>query len=361
MEEGQQLFAALYAIEHNFAVTVATPTGALACFYQDLFGSSITSDTVHATFCVALSHSDTNRINWDIGFSDILVIDEISQLSIPIFNHVLTSINVLPVRPIVLLCGDFAQQQPLSTINGSVRQVESIKDHSFITSSCFNVTLTDQHRIQDNFLLTFLGYIWYYQPSTDYLTQLQHGRILTAGPVSQSLITDTFKSYPSHIYLTISTAASDFINTAIISSQAHRTILSTVHCTPNLLPIPLYHGLPIMLLENRMKGTGYVNGQICTVHSIQSATVLVRHPHGHIINVYPITSSTSVKPYYPFKPAYSCTVAKIQGQTLQNIILWVDTPRTPAGTCYVALSRVHHLHNILFLTELSPSQFTPVL
>ena len=351
-----------YAIDHHYSVSVATPTGALACFYKDLYPSQLTSDTIHSLFHITVSPFDTYSINWTIAFTDILIIDEISQISVPIFNHILTTVNVLPVRPIVLLCGNFAQQQPLATIDGSIRQVPSIVHHPFIVSSCYTVNPTSQYRIHDNFLLSFLHHIRYYRPTPDLLATLQHDRVLsTADIVTETIIQSIFHHHPTYFFLTISSAASDFINTSIMSSQSHSLPSCTVHCTPDLLSVPLYNGLPIMLLENRDKSNGFVNGQLCTVHSVQGGTVLAHHPHGHIINIYPITSSTSTSIYYPFGPAYSSTVAKVQGQTLNNVILWVDTQTTPPGTCYVALSRVRTIDNLLFLTELYEHQFIPVL
>ena len=97
-----------------------------------------------------------------------------------------------------------------------------------------------------------------------------------------------------------------------MSSNSHSPTLCTVHCKPDLLSVPIYNGLTIMLLENREKSNGFVNGQLCTVNSVQGATVLPHDPHGHIINIYPVTTYTATSTYdllcptstyYPFHPA----------------------------------------------------------
>eukprot|EP00795_Rhopilema_esculentum_P011059 gene11059-19917_t len=43
---------------------------------------------------------------------------------------------------------------------------------------------------------------------------------------------------------------------------------------------------------------------------------------------------------YPCLPGYATTISKVQGQTLPKVVLWLDTDTTPAGTAYVALSRM---------------------
>ena len=249
-------------------------------------------------FHITVSPFDTYSINWTIAFTDILIIDEISQISVPIFNHILTTVNVLPVRPIVLLCGDFAQQQPLATIDGSIRQVPSIVHHPFIVSSCYTVNLTSQYRIHDKFLLSFLHHIRYYRPTPDLLATLQRDRVLsTADIVTETINQSIFHHHPTYFFLTISSAASDFINTSIMSSQSHSPPLCTVPCTPDLLSVPLYNGLPIMLLENRDKSNGFVNDQLCTVHYRVEQYLLIIHM---------VTLSTSI-PSHPLHPLPSIT------------------------------------------------------
>ena len=93
-----------------------------------------------------------------------------------------------------------------------------------------------------------------------------------------------------------------------------------------------------MLLENRNKSIGFVNGQICSVHSMEGPTIIAQHPQGHFINVFPVTCPESGNIYYPLRPAYSRTIAKVQGQAIPQVIIWIDYVTAPPGTLYVALS-----------------------
>ena len=61
------------------------------------------------------------------------------------------------------------------------------------------------------------------------------------------------------------------------------------------------------------------------------------------------------------RPAYSVTICKCQGQTLEEVIIWMDAKRVPAaGAAYVALSKVRRLENLYFLTETFKEQYRPV-
>ena len=43
-----------------------------------------------------------------------------------IFNHIINTMQEISVGPILVLCGDVQQQQPIETIDGKISQVESI-------------------------------------------------------------------------------------------------------------------------------------------------------------------------------------------------------------------------------------------
>lgn len=57
---------------------------------------------------------------------DLIVLDEVSMVSKTIMQHVLFTVNQLSLRPIVIICGDKYQQQPIATIEQKTRQVPSI-------------------------------------------------------------------------------------------------------------------------------------------------------------------------------------------------------------------------------------------
>ena len=59
-------------------------------------------------------------------------------------------------------------------------------------------------------------------------------------------------------------------------------------------------------------------------------------------------------------PAYALTIPKIQAQTLEQSIVWLDSPVVAPGGAYVALSRSKSKSNILFMIRIMRNQVTPV-
>ena len=160
------------------------------------------------------------------------------------------------VTCIVILCGDFAQQQP------------TLLHHPLFFSFCTQTSLTHQFRIDDDFLLHFLSHIRYYIPISSLLSQLQDNKILSSSPITEQAVLHAAASYPAYLFLTVSNAASTFINNTIISSHTATPVITTVLCTPDRVSTSLFAGMPIMLLENRDKASGFVNGQICTIYVV---------------------------------------------------------------------------------------------
>ena len=124
----------------------------------------------------------------------------------------------------------------------------------------------------------------------------------------------------------------------------------------------IYHGMRVVITQNRDKVCGVVNGQLANVHTVHNHSVYLKLPNDKIVAVYPVTMKThktSVS-LCPFCPAYATTISKAQGQTLDKAVLWFDLDSIPPGTAYVALSRVKSRNDIHFMTRLRPCFFTPV-
>ena len=154
--------------------------------------------------------------------------------------------------------------------------------------------------------------------------------------------------------------AASFINDVIINKLFVNAPLALIVMEDEQL-VKIYIGMKVMLTQNINKTIGFVNGQVVTISSISGNTIIAVHPRGTLINIFPITRVINDIPIttYPCMPGYATTISKIQGQTRAKVIIWLDTNSTPAGTAYVALSRVTHLSNLIFMAPLSPAQFSP--
>ena len=350
-----------FCIENNLTICVATPTGTLACTYKDIYGDEVTCDTIHSVFLFKCNAKMSSSINSHLSVYDVIFIDEISQVSKELFHHVITTLTSLSSRPILVLCGDFCQQQPLATKNNKTVQTENILSCNHCMSYVIQFTLSQQYRIEDDFLLQFLHHIRYDIPTQDMVDTLCEDRILChTGTVTENVY-EHLKKLPDFLVLTVTRRSASFINNIIISNVFTNHPLALVVAEDESL-LPIHKGMTIMLTRNVNKTIGFVNGQLVTVQSISNQTIIATHPNGHTINIFPMTSLIDDIPVtkYPCLPGYATTISKVQGQTLPKVVLWLDTDTTPAGTAYVALSRVRSLNDLYFLVPLSPSHFTPV-
>ena len=199
--------------------SLSTPTGTLASIYKGMYGDTLTTDTVHATFNIPYSVDGKPSINWELCFHDVIFIDEISQLSIHVYRRILTTLNVLPVRPVLFLCGDFCQQQPLQTIAGKTTQAQNIQTQQELMNECCKLELTSQFRVEDNYLLSFLNHIRHWQPSTAQLQRLHGTRVICEDNVTDTHIIAAATANPNALFLTVSNAATNFINDTLIQAD----------------------------------------------------------------------------------------------------------------------------------------------
>ena len=101
-----------HALGSDSTVVVAAPTGILAQTFANTLDGDVHCDTLHSLFCFS-DTPENCRYNWTLNQYDVICIDEISEVSVPLFKHIMSTLSKLFVRPLVLLSGDFAQQQPL--------------------------------------------------------------------------------------------------------------------------------------------------------------------------------------------------------------------------------------------------------
>ena len=66
----------------------------------------IHTDTVHSAFTFPVDENERANVNWIISTFDIVILDEISMIA----KHI-TTLNEIPVRPVLLIGGDEQQQQ----------------------------------------------------------------------------------------------------------------------------------------------------------------------------------------------------------------------------------------------------------
>ena len=259
------------------------------------------------------------------------------------------------------MCGDFAQQQPISTVNNETRQVSNISSCQHCLSFLVRVTLTTQHRTDDTHLVSFLQHIRFFKPTDEMLSTIMDGRILFPNRIIDSSLYEKLRQHPEATILTMTKRAAMYINEIIITSAFSSSPICVVLMDDESL-IPVHKSMRLIITQNINKQIGFVNGQFINVVAVRNNTIIACTSSGAILNIHPITKKVDDREItvYPCLPGYAITICKAQGQTLNKVVLWIDTERTPPGTAYVAFSRVKRLSDLYFLTELFPQQFTPV-
>ena len=343
-------------------VLITTPTGYLTSVLRERTSEEVVCDTVHAAFHYPVRGEQYPRVNYDLARYDLIVVDEISMISINIFHHILHSLSCLPFRPVLLACGDDAQMQPFSNSTDRKDICNILSDRKFLTQSRKH-NLTNQFRILHSTFQKLLDKLRYWTPSDKDISLLSGNRILlqTNQPTEED-IQQVMRLYSDHFVLTYTKAAAIKINRCIISwycrDIAPLAILQLDWADGQCRIFP---GMAIVFTQNRHKDRGIVNGQRGIIKHIHNSTVFVQIG-SRMEPVYPVTKKKDCEyvVQYPFMPAYALTICKAQGQTLDNVILWLDIDNIAPGAAYVAVSRVRSLDNLKFLCPICKTQFKPV-
>ena len=137
-----------------------------------------------------------------------------------------------------------------------------------------------------------------------------------------------------------------------------------------------------MLIRNIFTQHGLVNGatgiiqsfQFTNTGSIATVNVIFDDPQvGRILQIANLSNAISidkirhtfiycgrhiVRTQFPLKLAWACTIHKVQGLSLDKVVINLGSTIFEKGMGYVALSRVKTLSG-LFLLKLDPKQIQP--
>ena len=134
------------SLDEEYTVCCATPTGILTSTYRQ-----------------------RPAVNWELGRFALLIVDELSMVPVKIFDHIASTLRQLHVRPIVLLCGDQQQQQPIETVSGKTMQTKGILNHDPFYSNCVVVDFLEQQPCTDPKFQEYLNHLRYFRPSKKFL------------------------------------------------------------------------------------------------------------------------------------------------------------------------------------------------
>ena len=156
-------------ISQGLSVLVAIPTGKLTTEYSANFGSEIAAETIHSAFHFPVSRTERPTINWTLSAYDMIVIDKASMVNIRVADHILRTVHENSIRPILVVCGDHALQQPFEEQQGHSQNVPSMLQHQMIRTSNHVFTLQVQHLCEDHDFLDMLNFLRIWEPSQQQL------------------------------------------------------------------------------------------------------------------------------------------------------------------------------------------------
>ena len=336
-----------YAIRHELSVLVAAPVALLAQGYNSIFYDEVTTDTLHGAFSIPIDGPLPNEINHRMNQDDMIVVDEASMISAPIFGVMASTFNRVNLRPVVVLAGDKCQQQHLQTVNGRITSTTSIinDNTTFMSNNAVIHCLHQQFRIVDAQYAAFLDLIRFIRPTQEQVDRMQQGIVLCPeGDLTDRQIWTAFQTHTNTSVMTVSRKGAQRINSIVVGQLFKGRPLSNIPCASvaDSEPIYPYRNMRVIFTENCDKAARVVNGQQATIISSQNNTIILRLPEGQQVFVYLVTHIEDDVPVtrYPFTPAYAQTIIKAQGQNIHHLIIWLDSPLVPADTAYVGLSRV---------------------
>ena len=355
-----------HAIRSDMSVLVAAPVALLAQGYNAIFLDDINSDTLHGAFNIPIQGPHPNKINYALNRYDLVVVDEASMISSPIFETMASTFNRLNTRPVVVLAGDKCQQQPLQTTDGRTTSTTSIiNDHTFSSSNTVIHTLYQQFRIIDPEYAKFLDFIRFMLPSQQQVHEMQTRIVLcNEGELSDEDIWHTYQQNSDATIMTVSRKAAQRINKIIVHHLFPGRPVSNIPCASVVESNSIFphKHMEVIFTENRDKAVRIFNGQQATILGCENNTIILSLPEGQRVFVYPVTHIQNDMHItrYPFSPAYAQTIAKSQGRNIRHLIIWLDCDTVPLGTGYVGLSRVRARSSISLVQPIRAHQLNPV-
>ena len=358
------------AIDQGARVGIACPTRMLVARIKEKF-PHYDVDSIHAMFELFKPEHLTLDAMW---FYDLVIIEEVSQVSQAVFERLLRLWDAAMRRPVLVFVGDFAQ---LRGVDPS-RALDSLR-----WSEVHKLTLHTMRRCKCEKLKKKLELLRSAKPDKKQLAGILSGhkapsRAHRATHEMQEIpsadeIGWIFHENPDTTFVTITRANAAWVNEVVVGQLfADKEPVRVIPGDPEgnadnfegvgmaynePIEIPIHLGMRLTFTRNINKEMDYVNGMSCVVLGVHRAGLRVRTDTNHIVCVYPWTDEWKTC-FYPVRIGYAHTLMKMQGATLKDMTVWLDVANVEAAA-YVALSRVEYDANWRFVGNPTVHHFTP--
>ena len=363
------------AVRSGAHVGIACPTGMLAARYRRRF-PDLDVDTIHGVF--SLYKAELQTLEMMLPY-DLIVIDEVGQVPLWIFERLLRLWDAAGKRPALVFVGDFAQLRSPdgTTAKHSSRWRELTVHH-----------LTQMRRCKCPELRWKLELLRGSMPSGQQLKKILRGHRAPRncapdeqGAPTAETVKQVLAETPKTLMLTITRKGADKLNRFVLEALfGAEEPLDWLPCDPEAnvdnfdgprqleaAPAwtPIFPGMRVSLTRNLDKPHSFVNGMMATVRRMRRCGVEVLTDAGVVVLVHSYTQDCELADgrwqrvsYFPMRLGYATTLAKIQGATLAHATIWLDAPFVEAAA-YVALSRVQKDEDWRFLGTVTHHHCVP--
>ena len=362
------------ALRQGAHVGIACPTGMLAARYRSRHPDADV-DTIHGMFAMHKEELPTAEM---MKPYDMVVIDEVGQVPVWMFDRLLRLWDAADRRPALVFVGDFCQ---LAGADGTCAR----DSWRWLQMSVMH--LREMRRCKCTRLRWKLELLRGTIPSDRQLRHILKGHRAVmrhaphSGPPTAEDIAIIMQETPDTTFVTISRRGSEYLNRlAVRSIFADSPPLARIPCDPEdnfqnfhgqlqIAAVPnyvvMYEGLRVRITRNEDKEHGFVNGMGAVVQRMRRSGVQVLTDEGQVILVHPVTHDVAMPDgsfhrvtAFPLRLGYSTTLHKIQGATLPHVTIWMDVPYVRAAL-YVALSRVQRDREWRFIGSIDRRHCVP--
>ncbi|CAE7679552.1 Pif1, partial [Symbiodinium sp. CCMP2456] len=311
---------------------------------------------------------------------DMIVVDEISQLSQKDYERIIQMWEAADRVPVLVFAGDFWQlpgvQPSKATDSPKWHMVHQIELHEMWR--CKDETLREKlvalrtamptKKLLKRICLRHKAWSGHRKPTAWDIQQLYrkvpHTTVATCTKRRAAHVNDLsiWVLFTTQRKRQLAKLKVDWESNADNYDEKNNVIAGR---PPKPLTMKVYKNLRVHLTRNVDKSSDFVNGMEATVKSYDpnSRCLHVLTKTGRNLAVYPITDWVEGCGYvtaYPVRPGYASTVHKLQGAELEHITVWLDIPFMRAAG-YVALSRVQRDTDYLLGGIVTRRHFLPAM
>jgi hypothetical protein len=342
--------------EQGMSAKVACPTGRQSSYCRH-DAPGLTVDTLHGTLSW---YKRPRPPAAAILNTNVLFVEEYGQLQEELGADLMKQWFFLKQMCLIVFVGDETQLSPVSGLPFHVHRLWQ----KHVKKRELKALL---RAAADNDLQKWLRHLSLYGVTKFQLADLLRRRKFGSYTVKASDILALYRKFPHTTIVTWSLRKASWVNEVLVAELfAEDRELGTEVFAPDKDQADshckvcfVYKGMRVILVINRNKRIGFVNGMGAIILAREGAGYRVRNDLGNEFSVYPYTDEYK-RVYYPWRLGYAVNLSKVQGETISHLSFWLDTKGIPAAF-YVGLSRVRSFDDIVFLGYLTPEHVVPAV